>query len=38
VVTALRGDPGMSIDKDLLDRVMEGRAPNNLFDKTGILA
>ncbi|MBU2486568.1 MAG: hypothetical protein KKG78_15910 [Alphaproteobacteria bacterium] len=27
----------MSIDKDLLDRLMEGRSPGNLFGKTGIL-
>jgi putative transposase len=28
----------MSIDKDLLDRLMEGRSPGDLFGKTGILA
>jgi putative transposase len=28
----------MSIDKDLLDRLMEGRSPSDLFGKTGILA
>ena len=28
----------MSIDKDLLDRLMEGRAPGDLFCKTGILS
>jgi putative transposase len=28
----------MSIDKDLLDRLMEGRSPGNLFGETGILA
>ena len=27
----------MSIDKDLLDRRMEGRAPGDLFGKEGIL-
>jgi putative transposase len=27
----------MSIDKDLLDQLMEGRAPGDLFGKTGIL-
>ena len=28
----------MSIDKDLLNRLMEGRSPGDLFGKTGILA
>lgn len=28
----------MSIDKDLLDRLMKGRSPGDLFGKTGILA
>ncbi len=28
----------MSIDKELLDRLMEGRSPGDLFGKTGILA
>lgn len=28
----------MSIDKELLDRLMEGRLPGDLFGKTGILA
>lgn len=28
----------MSIDKDLLDRLMEGRSPGDLFGKTGVLA
>ncbi len=28
----------MSIDKDLLDRLMEGRSPSDLFGKTGILS
>lgn len=28
----------MSIDKDLLDRLMEGRSPGDLFGKIGILA
>lgn len=28
----------MSIDKDLLDRLMEGRAPGDLFGKEGILS
>ena len=28
----------MSIDKDLLDRLMEGRSPGDLFGQTGILA
>ena len=28
----------MGIDKDLLDRLMEGRSPGDLFGKTGILA
>ena len=28
----------MSIDRDLLDRLMEGRSPGDLFGKTGILA
>ena len=28
----------MSIDKDILDRLMEGRSPGDLFGKTGILA
>ena len=28
----------MSIDKDLLDRLMEGRSPGDLFGKSGILA
>jgi putative transposase len=28
----------MSIDKDLLDRLMEGRSPGDLFGKNGILA
>ncbi len=28
----------MRIDKDLLDRLMEGRSPGDLFGKTGILA
>ena len=28
----------MSIDEDLLDRLMEGRSPCVLFGKTGILA
>ena len=28
----------MSIDKDLLDRLMEGRSPGVLFGKSGILA
>jgi putative transposase len=28
----------MSIDKDLLDRLMEGRLPGDLFGKTGILS
>ena len=27
----------MSIDKDILDRLMEGRAPDDLFGKDGIL-
>lgn len=27
----------MSIDKDLLDRLMEGRSPGDLFGKEGIL-
>ncbi len=27
----------MSIDKDLLERLMEGRSPGDLFGKTGIL-
>jgi putative transposase len=28
----------MSMDKDLLDRLMEGRSPGDLFGKSGILA
>ena len=28
----------MSIDKDILDRLMEGRSPGDLFGKTGTLA
>ena len=28
----------MSINKDLLDRPMEGRSPGGLFGKTGILS
>ncbi len=28
----------MSIDKDLLDRLMEGRSPGDLFGKEGILS
>jgi len=28
----------MSIDKDLLDRLMEGRSPGDLFGKSGILS
>lgn len=28
----------MSIDKDLLDRLMKGRSPGDLFGKTGILS
>ena len=28
----------MSIDKDLLDRLMEGRSPGGLFGKDGILS
>ncbi|WP_264820927.1 hypothetical protein [Acetobacter malorum] len=28
----------MSIDKDLLDRLMEGRSPGDLFGKNGILS
>ena len=28
----------MSIDKDLSDRLMEGRSPSDLFGKTGILS
>lgn len=28
----------MSIDKDILDRLMEGRAPGDLFGKDGILS
>lgn len=28
----------MSINKDLLDRLMEGRSPGDHFCKTGILA
>ena len=28
----------MSIDKDLLDRLMDGRSPGDLFGKSGILA
>lgn len=28
----------MSIDKDLLDRLMEGRAPGDLFGREGILS
>jgi len=28
----------MSIDKDLLDRLMEGRSPGDLFGKDGILS
>ena len=28
----------MSIDKDLLDRLMEGRSLGDLFGKTGILS
>ncbi len=28
----------MSIDKDLLDRLMEGRSPSDLFGKEGILS
>ena len=28
----------MSIDKELLDRLMEGRSPGDLFGQTGILA
>lgn len=28
----------MSIDKDLVDRLMEGRSPGDLFGRTGILA
>lgn len=28
----------MSIDKDLLDRLMEGRSADDLFGKTGILS
>ena len=27
----------MSIDKELLDRLMEGRLPGDLFGKTGVL-
>ena len=38
VVTALQGDPHTSIDKGLSDRLMEGRAPGDLFGKAGILA
>ena len=26
----------MSIDKDILDRLMEGRAPGDLFGKGGV--
>lgn len=28
----------MSIDKDLVDRLMEGRSPGDLFGRTGMLA
>ncbi|KON62679.1 hypothetical protein KOEU_33420 [Komagataeibacter europaeus] len=28
----------MSIDKDLLDRLVEGRSPGDLFGKNGILS
>lgn len=28
----------MSIDKDLLDRLMEGRSPGDIFGKKGILS
>ncbi len=28
----------MSIDKDISDRLMEGRSPGDLFGRTGILA
>jgi hypothetical protein len=28
----------MSIDKELLDRLMEGRSPGDLFGKDGILS
>lgn len=28
----------MSIDKDLLDQLMEGRSPGDLFGKDGVLA
>ena len=28
----------MSIDKDLLDRLMEGRSPGDLFGKEGVLS
>jgi len=28
----------MSIDKDLLDRLMEGRSPSDLFGKTGFFS
>ncbi len=28
----------MSIDKDILDQLMEGRAPGDLFGKDGILS
>ena len=38
VVTFLKVDPRVSIDKDLLDRLMEGRSPGDLFGKTGILS
>ena len=28
----------MSIDKDLLDQLMEGRSPGDFFGKNGVLA
>lgn len=38
MLTALKDDPRMSIAKDLLDQLMEGRSPGDLFGKGGILS
>ena len=34
----LEEEPRMSIDKDLLEGLMEGRSPDDLFGRTGILS
>ena len=38
MVTALNGDPRMSIDTDLLDRLIEGRSPGDIFGWPAILS